>query len=273
MPESKSTATIQVRESANRTLRITAVFWFITAVLGQWFFVAYLLLFYGKTGLQGNLAAWNKIMPHGYVPGDDIGNMFTVTHISFAVVILLGGPLQLIPKMRARFPKFHRWNGRFYMVTVIITALVGLYMMWVRNPTGNLVQHIGLSVDAMLIVIFSALALRYAMAGKIATHRRWALRLFLVVSAVWFFRVGVMLWFLLTGGIGIDVESFSGPFISFLAFGQYLVPLAILEMYFFSQTKTGTRGKFIMAAILFISTILMGIGIFVATMGLWLPNM
>jgi len=99
-------------------------------------------------------------------------------------------------------------------------------------------------------------------------HRRWALRLFMVVNAVWFLRIGVMLWFL----------AFSGPtpyfdmFFKVWGFGQYLVPLAILECYFWAQDRAKPSGKLAVAGGVFIATAFMGIGIVMATMGMWLPR-
>ncbi|MBN4046625.1 hypothetical protein JYU02_01350 [bacterium AH-315-P15] len=56
-------------------------------------------------------------------------------------------------------------------------------------------------------------------------------------------------------------------------FGQYLVPLAILELYLRTQDRAGARGKFAMAAGLLVVTALMGVGIYAATMGMWLPRL
>ena len=88
---------------------------------------------------------------------------------------------------------------------------------------------------AVLIIIFSLLAWRYAVLGKLDIHRQWTLRLFLAVSGVWFFRVGLMFWVATTGGAGIEFESFTGPFLDIWSFAQYLLPLGILEPYFLAQ--------------------------------------
>ena len=50
-------------------------------------------------------------------------------------------------------------------------------------------NDIGVSLNGVLIMIFAEIALRYARARKIAVHRRWALRTFMVVSGVRFLRV------------------------------------------------------------------------------------
>jgi hypothetical protein len=81
-----------------------------------------------------------------------------------------------------------------------------------------------------------------------------------------------MLWIILNrSAAGFDPAIFQGPFLSFLSFAQYVVPLAVLELYLRTQDRAGAPGKFAMAAGLLVLTIAMGVGIFGATMRLWLP--
>lgn len=259
---------------SDRALTWAARAWFAVAVAGQWMFAVYVARFYGRAAIQGDFASWNKVMPHGYISGDAVGNSVVAIHLLFAVVILLGAPFQLSATIRKRAPKFHRWNGRLYLFAVSATALGGLYMVWVRGAVGDLTQHIGISGDAILVLLTATFALRNAMKGDIRAHRRWALRLFLVANAVWFFRVGLMLWVVLNQGpAGFDPKTFTGPFLSIWSFGDYLIPLAILEIYFFTRDRAGTQGRLIMTGALVVLTIAMGVGIVVATMGMWLPRL
>jgi uncharacterized membrane protein len=260
--------------AANTALKLAARFWFLVAVTGQWFFVVYVIAFYGGAAVRGNLASWNKVLPNGYTPGNLIANLAVAAHLLLAVIIMVGGPLQFIPRIRQLAPRVHRVNGRIYIPAVILTSIAGLYMVWSRARAGHLIQHLGISLDAILIVTFSILALRYAMARQISIHRRWALRLFMVVNAGWFFRIGLMEWvFLNRGPIGFDPKTFTGPFLNFLAFADYLLPLAVLEIYLRTKERGSTGARFAVAATLVVLTIGMGLGIFAAAMGMWLPRM
>jgi uncharacterized membrane protein len=262
-----------LHDVANGVLTAAARFWFGVAVIGQLLFVYYVASFYGGAIAQGNLAKWNKVLPQGYVPGDSLGNVAIGMHVLAAIAITAGGALQLVPQVRSRAPAFHRWNGRIYVLLAVASSIVGLYMVWVRGSVGGLVQHIGISVDAVLIVFCAGMAVRHARARNMAIHRRWALRLFMVVSAVWFFRVGLMFWiFLNKGPVGFDPDTFQGPFLNFLSFAQYLLPLAVLELYLRAQDRGGVIGRMAMATGLLALTIAMGIGIFAAAMFLWLPH-
>jgi Predicted membrane protein (DUF2306) len=184
------------------------------------------------------------------------------------------GPLQLIPQIRTYAPVFHRWNGRIYLTTAVVTSIAGLFMFFNRDMVGGTIQHVGIALNAVLVIIFAAMALRYALARDFVRHRRWALRLFLVVSGVWFFRISLMLWIVLNKGpAGFDPVTFQGPFLYFLAFANYLLPLAVLEIYFYAKDKTGARGHFTMAAGLLVLTLAMAAGILFATKLMWLPRL
>ncbi len=274
MIEAVLTSRPQFSFSADTALDASARLWWLLAALGQWIFGAYVLAFYGPLLLQGGIEGLRKApLFNGYVPGDTAGNTALAGHLLFAVIIMGGGPLQIVPQIRARFASFHRWLGRTYLLTAVVSAGIGLYLIWTRPRFGSLVNNMGTSVDGVLIIVFAAIALRHAVARDIRMHRRWALRLFMVVSSVWFIRIGFRVWDFLTGGIGIDAKTFSGPFVATWHFGQYLLPLAVLELYFLARDKGNPRGRYAMAIGLFALTILMGIGICEATLRSWLPRL
>ncbi len=251
----------------------SARLWFSTALIGQWIFVYYVAAHYlpkfWRYGLPG---LSHTEMPGGYVPGDWLGNLAIAAHVVLAVLIIGGGPLQLIPTLRQRLPALHRWNGRLYLLACYVTALGGAYLVWTRGVPGGPLAPWAITLDALLIMLFGAIALRFAMKRQIAAHRRWALRLFMVVSAVWFFRIGLMAWFMLTGGVGIDIETFTGPFITFIYFGQMFVPLAFLELYFWAAKSPTLGPKLAVAIAILAATGVTAVGVFAATMGMWLPR-
>jgi len=258
---------------ADTALRAAARFWFVVAVAGQWMFAWYVAVAYGGPAISGHLERWNQHGTHRYVPGDLIGNLAIGIHLLLAVIVSVGGPLQLIPGLRRYAPKFHRWNGRAYLIAVVLTSIAAIYLVWVRGTVGDLSQHLGVTLDAVLILIFAVLAVRYAIARDLRTHRRWALRLFMAVNGVWFFRVGMMLWLVLNHGpAGFDPKTFTGPFLTIWSFGNYLLPLAILELYLRTGDRSGPRGRVAMASGLAVITIAMGAGIVLATMVMWLPR-
>lgn len=257
-----------------RALDVSARLWFVVATLGHWIFVAYVAGYYGPLLFLGGLQALRKApLFNGFMPGDAAGNLAVAAHVLLAVIILGGGPLQLIPQIRARFPSFHHWLGRTYLLTAVVSAGAGLYLIWTRPLFGAVITNVATSIDGVLIIAFAAITLRYAIARDIRTHRRWALRLFMVTSSVWFLRVGHQAWSLLTGGAGIDERTFTGPFIYIWAFGQYLLPLTVVELYLRARDSPNPRHRSMMAGGLLALTVLMSIGIFQAAKNSWLPRL
>lgn len=265
---------LELNSVANTALKAATKLWFAVMVAGQSIFAFTVASFYGAAALRGNSArAWSKSITHGYVPGDTIGNLAVATHLFSAALIIVAGGLQLIPQVRNRFPVFHRWNGRIYVVTAFAISSTGLYMTWVRGSVGDVSQHLGSSLMAVLIMICAVMAARYALTRDFRTHRVWALRLYLVVSASLFIRAGLFLTlFLNHGPFGFDPGTFSGPFLTFLTFAQYLVPLAVLEFYLRAKERGGLGARVAMAGTLFALTLAMGAGILVVAMAAWAPN-
>ena len=258
----------------DRTLAASGVLWFLVAAIGQWIFVYYIAAHYIPVLAHKGLPGMDETnVPDGYVAGDIVGNLAIVFHVLVAIIIIGGGPLQLIPQLRRAIPAFHRYVGRTYMITAILTSLAGLYLVWTRGVPGGPLAPFAISLDAILIVVFAVIAARFAILRKIDQHRRWAMRLFMVASAVWFFRIGLMFWFLATGGVGIDPETFTGPFITFLYFGQMFAPLLVLQVYFNAQDSDNGAFKVATSVLVMVATAITGAGVFAATMGMWLPRL
>ena len=269
-PQKKSTP------YTTRILSFSAALWLVVATVGQWLFGTYIMLFYGKSSLSGDFERWNKVLPHGYLPGDWIGNLVVIAHILLAVILIVGGPLQLIPWVRKNFPRFHQVLGRIYVVTAVVVSTTGLIMVWTRGAVGDTGQHVSISIQTIYIVGFALLAIYHARKRQMKQHREWALRLFMVVNGVWFFRVGLMCWILMHGGpVGFDPKTFSGPFLTALAVFTYAVPLSliVLEMYFYAQQRATPAFRLFTAGLIILCTVLMAIGIVGATMGMWLPRL
>lgn len=250
-------------------LAAAARFWFVAAVIGQYMFAYYVARSYIGNVLQGDLEGMKAAMYNAYEAGDPFGNLAVALHMTLAFAVLVCGPLQLVPTIRARLPAFHRWNGRLYIAALLCTSLAGLLMIWGRG-TYSLGVRLGGTGNALLVFVFLALAVRAALARDFLAHRRWALRLFVSGLAVWFFRVILMAWVAALGPVGIDFTTASGPFLELMAFGQYLIPLAILEGYLLAKQSERPLAHWAMAAILVACSLVMCGGIVVAGMAEWL---
>ena len=247
---------------ANKSLKYTTVFWFVTTLVGQWFFFYYIMAFYGFSVINDNMELWNRWEVMGSTPyhvGDFSGNLAFAAHAIGAGIVAFGGALQLIPKIRNSFPKFHKINGYVYLTTVFCLAISGFYLVWIRDPDPVDLSGIGTTINGFLILGFAFFTVRRAINKDIASHRKWALRLFLVSNAQWLLRLGVFSY-LITGNLLGMNPAFGDPFFPFWTFGCFVIPLLTLQLYFYAKEKRTNRVKFAASAVLFLMTILMIIG-------------
>ncbi len=260
---------------ATRVLDGSAKFWFSTVLVGQAIFSFYIVMFYYTATVRQDIERFNQVMPAGYIEGDIWGNIAVIAHVLFAAIITISGLIQLIPLIRRKVPAIHRWNGRLYISTAMVMSLSGVFMVITRyeQVAGDMFGHVAIMVNGGIIMLCAVMAFKYARARKIAQHRIWALRLFLAVSGVWMFRVGLMAWLSVHGKpVGFDPVSFSGPFLNVLYFSVYILPLLFLEVYFRSQSSASVRNKLLAACMVMLLTFVVMGGVFGATMGLWLPR-
>ena len=266
---------IQVKtRAAERLLNLSGKAWLVIAFAGQAVFAYYILMLYGRSAAQGDMERWNASAPHGYEAGDWTGNFFFGLHVALAAVITIGGPLNLLPAIRRAWPVFHRLNGKVYIFSAYLISLAGLYLAWVRGAVGGLTGSVFISINAAIIMICATYAWRCAKARQIAAHERWALRLYLAMSGVWMFRVGLMLWLAIhQAPVGFDPETFQGPFLNALYITVYVLPVLLLQGYFFAHEQNTAVPKYTAAGFLLLTGVGMLVGIVAATMGMWLPRL
>jgi hypothetical protein len=274
LDDHSATPTAGRADWSRSALHWAAAAWVAVALAGQLVFAGYVVLYYGRSALAGRPQDWNHNLAVGYVPGDAVGNAMLAAHLAAAVLVMLAGALQLLPWVRRRWPAWHRWSGRTFMVAACLGAAGGLYMTATRPVIGDASQHIAVSVNGLLVLLCAALAWYHAAARRIDIHRRWALRLYLLVNGVWFFRIGLMLWLLVNHGpVGFDPKTFTGPFITILSCAQFLLPLAVLELYLRAQASGSAAARAAVAAGLGLATLATAAGSVGAFLGMWLPRL
>ncbi|MGH6950604.1 MAG: DUF2306 domain-containing protein, partial [Vitreimonas sp.] len=262
MSETVAPRAWETNAAAHSALLMSAIVWFIPALIGQWFLAYHVAETYLTAALAGDYAAWNNRLFVGLVDGDGVGNIALVVHLVIAFIVSIGGPLQLIPQIRTQAPAFHRWNGRLFIFTGVLTSLAALYMTWTRDTFGPDILEIPVSINGVLILLFAVVAMRYAVARNIEAHQRWALRTFMVMSGVWFVRVIYGFLGAFPGDIPGSTEDMAGPTNLAVGYASFLLPLAMLELYFLAKRSPGASLKTATAALVFAAAAATGIGVY-----------
>ncbi len=243
------------------------------AVGGQVLFAIYVALFYGWALLDGRPERWRAVIPDAWQPGHAAADLALSAHLLFAVLILLSGALQLLPQLRRSLPAVHHWNGRLYIFAAILMGAGGMLLVWTRKTPGDTLAHLLVSINGALIVGFALAAWRAALMRRIEHHRLWALRLWLAVGGVWFFRLGLSAWLVLNRGPrGFDPVTFQGPFLTALGLGQIVIPLLVLQAYVHARDRGGWKLRAGMAGLLAALTLFTAFASACAWMILWAPR-
>ncbi|HZP68112.1 MAG TPA: DUF2306 domain-containing protein [Rudaea sp.] len=258
---------------ADSALAASARLWLLVALAGQWTFLYYIATFYDAATLAGDFAAWsrNPYLLRGYVAGDTAGNLAFAAHVLVAAAVTFAGALQLLSSLRARWPALHRWNGRVFLTAAAIAATSGLGMIWLRGSRANFTAGLATSIDAVLILAFGALAWRAALVRDFAAHRRFALRTYVAANGVWFQRIGMFGWAVGNHAALGMTKHFDGWFDLGWAFGCYLLPLAVLELYLRVTAGSAAATRWVMAAGILFLTALTAFGVYAAYAFVWQP--
>ena len=222
----------------------------------------------------GNFPAWNdKPLIDGYMAGDHAGNFVFAAHVLLASVVTFAGLMQLVPPLRRAFPNWHRWTGRTFLIIACFMALSGVWLAVVRGTYLSVVSAVAILINGVLILAFAGLAWRHAVRRRFERHRIWAMRTFMVVSGVWFLRVGLMGWVVVNQGPVGMTDDMSGPADIVLTFGSYLIPLALLELYLRAGRGANAALKTFAASLVLAAAVFTAIGVFGTIAFMWAPHL
>jgi hypothetical protein len=89
-------------------------------------------------------------------------------------------------------------------------------------------MDVGFSLYGALMILAAVETVRHARAGRVDTHRVWALRLYALAIGSWLYRMDYGFWLLLADGAG-HTRDFRGPFDQVMVFFFYVPNLLVVE--------------------------------------------
>jgi uncharacterized membrane protein len=105
-----------------------------------------------------------------------------IPHAFAGTCAVIVAPLQFSDRLRRRYTKLHRVMGRLYVAGVFVLAPLGAYTQWLEEGTlgGTRSFTVLTIVNVILLVVPTAIALRFAMKRNITLHRQWMVRSYAV---------------------------------------------------------------------------------------------
>jgi uncharacterized membrane protein len=145
-------------------------------------------------------------------------------HGIFGAIVILLAPLQFSDRLRRRYTRLHRIVGRLYVTGAFVLAPLGAYIQYYEERLGLPRSFTVLAVvNAVMLIVATALAFLFAYRRKITQHRQWVVRSY-AIALVFIegrFIMGV------TGWEQLGVEIVQAIIWSCLAMSVLLGDLAI----------------------------------------------
>ena len=108
-------------------------------------------------------------------------------HVIFGVIAILVGPFQFSNKLRAKYLVFHRRMGYVYLISILLGSIAGMALALTSKV--NLTYKMGLFFLAVAWLLTSGFALFFIIRRKVAQHKEWMIRSYVVTFAFVFFRL------------------------------------------------------------------------------------
>jgi len=135
-------------------------------------------------------------------------NFVFLLHISASPIALILGLFQFQTRLRKTHPVLHRWSGRVYGLAVLTGGIAGLVLA--LGSFDRPIAALGFGTLAILWLGATAQAIRLAMTGRIAEHRRWMIRSFALTFAAVTLRLALPFFFILGGMDYAEASNFVG---------------------------------------------------------------
>ncbi len=164
---------------------MTATAWHKSTWIGWWLMtiMAIGVAGYGAVAMILSLSGQLPSMTHHF-PDRSIA---AAVHFGVGGFVLLIGPFQFLPRLRARRPTLHRWTGRFYVAGCLASAVAALVLA-PSAITGTVAQT-GFTLLALFWIITTSTAFVKALQRKFAEHRRWMVRSYALTLAAVTLRI------------------------------------------------------------------------------------
>lgn len=234
-------------------------------------FGLYILAFYAAALYEDDMQRWNKVLPGLYNRNSVATTSGIGLHFAAGGIILLLGSIQLIEKVRLRFPAVHRWIGRIYIVASLLAAAGGIAFIVLKGTIGGTAMDIGFGLYGALMFVAAVQTFRYAVTKRLELHRAWALRLYALAIGSWLYRMDYGFWLLLTDGLG-HKPYFTGPFDVIMFFFFYIPNLIVAEAFIRARKYNASALlRFSASIILFLATAFIMVGTYFFTVYYWGP--
>ncbi|MBB6112409.1 Predicted membrane protein [Mucilaginibacter lappiensis] len=136
--------------------------------------------------------------------------LLILVHIIPGLIFVLVGPFQFIQKIRTRYPRWHRFSGRLFLICGVVIGVTALIMSFAVPAIGGVNQ----AAATVLFSVFFLYALfkifQQVRQHKLPQHREWAIRVYAVGMAITTIRIINGIFFATSRFTGLTPKEFFG---------------------------------------------------------------
>ena len=115
------------------------------------------------------------------IPHIEHRQLMFLAHIAASPLALIFGIANLLERRKSLHRNFHRWNGRLYVLSVLVGGISGLALAY--DALGGTIAEFGFGILSVLWLFVTFNAVRHARARNFVAHRRWMIRSFALTFA------------------------------------------------------------------------------------------
>jgi uncharacterized membrane protein len=148
-----------------------------------------------------------------FAPLDDLFAHYpilTLIHIVPGLLLMVLGPIQFSTSIRARHLRWHRWNGRIFVVTGLVVGVSALVMSLAMPAIGGVKQAAATTLFGSFFLFALCRGYWHIRRREIALHREWMIRAFAVGLAVATIRPIIGFFFATSRLTGLTPHEFFG---------------------------------------------------------------
>ncbi|MGH9663333.1 MAG: DUF2306 domain-containing protein, partial [Bryobacteraceae bacterium] len=133
----------------------------------------------------------------------------TLLHIVPSLLFVLLVPLQFVPSLRGRHPRWHRWTGRAILTLGLVIGISALSLS--AHPVGGIVEGTATVFFGCFFLFSLGKAWWHIRNGRVDLHREWVTRMVAIALGVATTRPIMGVFFATRSLTGLTPHEFFGP--------------------------------------------------------------
>ncbi len=156
---------------------------------------------------------------------DHVDNLPLLIHVVSASLFYLLAAIQILPRVRKRYPRWHRLAGRVAIIAGLAGAASATWLTLVHPEARGPVLYYGRIVFGPLWAMLLVMGILAIRRRDFAKHREWMIRAFAVAMPAGTLIVIILPLYLILGEVSdtLDESVQSGAWVVHLAIAEYLI--------------------------------------------------